>query len=301
MDPVTSPAQNQTIGDICDSIIREDGKKPYDIWLSDDPYDNRLTMTIDVRGDHPTLGILTKTCTERNALQLIDIAKSAPAARLHNWRSTLRFAYILSANGKIINTDHDLTEAIAAARKNKALKIQVTFGTEKKYGVHPGDGNLHLYFDQMNAFARHVHASDREYREQLKQQQAYTEKAPDTQDAIPQSTIRSTSNTEPPPPAKPPDPTPNVDDPDLGRSFTKKQLLKRDDWQTWRESQWKQLDQYHNQGMFSEPQPLPEGIVASYMLWTYIYKMCGTKKARMVCDGARTDPPPRLVTHTPTR
>ena len=36
MDPVTSPAQNQTIGDICDSIIREDGKKPYDIWLSDD-------------------------------------------------------------------------------------------------------------------------------------------------------------------------------------------------------------------------------------------------------------------------
>ena len=39
--------------------------------------------------------------------------------------------------------------------------------------------------------------------------------------------------------------------------------------------------------MFSEPLALPTGLVGSFMHWTYELKMCGTKKARMVCDGVR--------------
>jgi hypothetical protein len=79
-------------------------------------------------------------------------------------------------------------------------------------------------------------------------------------------------------------PPPN---PDLGKMVTKKQLLQRDDWEEWRQLCHKQLDQYNSQGMFSEPITLPTNSSASYMHWTYTYKFCGTKKARMVCDGAR--------------
>jgi hypothetical protein len=39
--------------------------------------------------------------------------------------------------------------------------------------------------------------------------------------------------------------------------------------------------------MFSEPMPLPSNPAASYMLWTSHWKMCGTKKARMILDGTR--------------
>mmetsp|Transcript_4433 Transcript_4433/g.6567 ORF Transcript_4433/g.6567 Transcript_4433/m.6567 type:complete len:108 (+) Transcript_4433:3658-3981(+) len=39
--------------------------------------------------------------------------------------------------------------------------------------------------------------------------------------------------------------------------------------------------------MFSEPMLLPAINAASFMLWTYMWKMCGTKKARLVLDGAR--------------
>jgi len=39
--------------------------------------------------------------------------------------------------------------------------------------------------------------------------------------------------------------------------------------------------------MFSEPLALPTGLVGSFMHWTYELTMCGTKKARMVCDGVR--------------
>ena len=270
------PSQNYTsdIHETCTEIIENDGIKPYSIWLSDDPYDNRLTVQIDVRGDHPTLGLLTQVCKQRNALQLKDIAKSTPSARIHNWRSTLRFAYILEAQGNKVNNLTDLAEAIAKARADKAFKIQITFGTERKYGINPFDGNLQLYFDQMNSFAKHIYESEKEYREKLKQLRATTDSVTDDTDTL----IRTISGDSEQ--AKP-------KDPDIGKAFTKKQLLSRNDWQEWRESQWKQLDQYNSQGMFSEPQILPLGMPASYMHWTYIYKMCGTKKARMVCDGAR--------------
>ena len=210
-------------------------------------------------------------CTTRNAIQLTDIGKSTPAARIQNWWSTLRHGYILEVQGTKVHSEKELETAIAKARKEKLFKLTVTFGTEKRYGIHPVDGNLQLHFDQLNAFAKHVHESDKAYREQLRMTQTDTVQQPP-------ATVRST---------KDPQQISVTSNPDLGKSFTKKQLLQRPDWQAWRESQWKQLDQYHNQDMFSEPQPLRLGMSASFMLWTYLMKMCGTKKARMVYNGAR--------------
>jgi len=69
--------------------------------------------------------------------------------------------------------------------------------------------------------------------------------------------------------------------------FTKKQVQQRSDWEEWRQSSHKQLDQYQSQGMFSEPLQLPTNCSASYMHWTYTLEFCGTRKSRMVCDGAR--------------
>ena len=45
------------------------------------------------------------------------------------------------------------------------------------------------------------------------------------------------------------------------------------------------LNQYLAQGMFSDPQALPMNANALHMLWTYVLKVCGTIKARMVCNG----------------
>jgi hypothetical protein len=69
------------------------------------------------------------------------------------------------------------------------------------------------------------------------------------------------------------------------QSFTLSQLKQRDDWPEWKASQYKMLDQYLEQGMFSDPQPLPKNANALHMLWTYTLKTCGTKKARLVCNG----------------
>jgi hypothetical protein len=47
------------------------------------------------------------------------------------------------------------------------------------------------------------------------------------------------------------------------------------------------LEQCLEQGMFSDPMPLPQNANALHMLWTYLQKICGTRKSRMVCNGSR--------------
>ena len=122
----------------------------------------------------------------RNAVQLIDIAKSTPSARLHNWRSTLRFAYILEINGRKIDKQEDVTNEINKARQAKMFKLNITFATERKYGIHPMDRNLQLHFDQMNSFAKHIYESEQEYRAKLKELQGSTA----------ESTVRATIDQE---------------------------------------------------------------------------------------------------------
>jgi hypothetical protein len=52
----------------------------------------------------------------------------------------------------------------------------------------------------------------------------------------------------------------------ITQTFTLSQLRKRDDWPEWQQSRYKMLDQYQQQGMFSEPLTLPSNANALHML-----------------------------------
>ena len=70
-------------------------------------------------------------------------------------------------------------------------------------------------------------------------------------------TVRTTTDATPdaePAPAAPP---PLIPDKDLAQQFAMKQAMKHIDWPLLKEGQYKQLNQYWNQGMFSHPMPLP--------------------------------------------
>lgn len=285
--PVIAPT---TVAEITDKILQEDGIKPYSIWLSSDPYDDKLTISIDIKGNHPSLGMQFVECPHRSRLKLADMALSTPGARLSKWRSTIKHAYLLEINGTPVRSLQEVHDQVKQARQNGAFKMQCVFATDKSFGIHPTEGSINLYFDQMNAFAQHIYTADEEHKRQY--HNAENQGPVDFQDILPEQFPNSTShidvirvtndsiNTELP--AEPP-----PQDPDLGKMFTKKEVKQRSDWPEWRLSQFKQLDQYNTQGMFSEPMVLPTGMGASYMHWTYLWKLCGTKKARMVFDGAR--------------
>lgn len=69
--------------------------------------------------------------------------------------------------------------------------------------------------------------------------------------------------------------------------LTRRILLKQDDWPDWRESEFKQLDQYAQQFLFGDPCLPSNKNAVFFLIWTYTVKMeDGRKKARLTCDGS---------------
>jgi hypothetical protein len=69
--------------------------------------------------------------------------------------------------------------------------------------------------------------------------------------------------------------------------LTQGKLLKQPDWVDWQNSEYLQLDQYYDQGMFSKPHTAQDGNAIFHLVWTYTIKAVdGRKKARCVCDGS---------------
>mmetsp|Transcript_1233 Transcript_1233/g.1894 ORF Transcript_1233/g.1894 Transcript_1233/m.1894 type:complete len:178 (+) Transcript_1233:3620-4153(+) len=176
------------------------------------------------------------------------MALSTPGARIPKWRSTLRFSYLLKINDTVIGNIQDVNTAVSSARTKKLFKLQCVFATEKSYGIHPIDGNLTIYFDQMDAFAKHVYEAEKEHRDQRRNAASST-------NGIPMEEMSTRAEPKPPwhdytetdgastnlddiirimevvtPEAAQTDSsapiaTPDIIDPDLGKSFTLKQLL----------------------------------------------------------------------------
>jgi dUTP pyrophosphatase len=69
---------------------------PFDIYLSQDPFDRIQHIDITVKGDHPMLGLNLTPCTARNRLRLIYMHPGTPSSRLPKWRSVLRNSYLLT-------------------------------------------------------------------------------------------------------------------------------------------------------------------------------------------------------------
>ena len=69
--------------------------------------------------------------------------------------------------------------------------------------------------------------------------------------------------------------------------LTRGRLLKQDDWEELKQSEYLQLDQYEEQGMFGAPIDPKTDDPIFYLVWTYTVKqVVNRKKARCVCDGS---------------
>ena len=234
---------------------------PVNVYLTDDPFDNLVTIDVKTFGHHPTLGIvLQQNKSFGNRYQLQDCLSSTPSARIHRWRSTLRHAVPVKINDQPINNKQDFKTLIRQARDKDDQSVQITFATVQNLALHP---QLHIpmmYHDQLNILAQHLksikddfdtkHAAHKQYVNSLTASIA---------------TLTSTKKI---------------------KKLTREILKSQDDWFEWEASERKQLNQYEAQHMFSKPMPIPPGANCLPFIWTYILKTCGTKKARGVCNGS---------------
>jgi hypothetical protein len=74
-------------------------------------------------------------------------------------------------------------------------------------------------------------------------------------------------------------------------SFTCRKLKPLPIWDVWLASEWLQLDSHQKQKVFGAPCPAPPGATVLRSQWNYIIKPCGTRNARMYCDGSKRAAP----------
>ena len=83
-------------------------------------------------------------------------------------------------------------------------------------------------------------------------------------------------------------------------TLRRRDLLQRNDWNDWENSEWLQLNQFNRQGMFGTSCPRKHGVGLFNIVWTYSIKIDGsnTKKARCTCDSSPRSGQAPTLDHT---
>ena len=214
---------------------------------------NITTIEVKKIGSHPTLGFQL-TNDDKGPL-ITHCIRGTPAAKIPQWRTFVRGAIIYSINDIMVHTDSNIPTIIASTH-GTSLKLSLI--PPAPTDIHPETGLPQLNFDQFLHISR-LH-----------------------QDILHQS---RTTNYH----------TDDIDDCKVeiqklsARNLTRRQLLQQTDWKDWEESEKLQLDQYERQNMFGKPGPIPSTITEYSilpMIWVYLVKVDGRKKARCVANGA---------------
>ena len=71
--------------------------------------------------------------------------------------------------------------------------------------------------------------------------------------------------------------------------FTRRKLKKLITWNEWQQGETKQLNQFHDLQMFGEPiaPPVDRKAIILRPHWQYHIKRCGTRRARLCCNGSK--------------
>ena len=250
---------------------------PYTINLSSDPFEYTTTRSLKTNSQHPTLGLHLTTCSHYHKPKLQACQPGTPAAHLSNWRSELQNAYVLSINNTPVTSINDIKDLIHTYKRDKHAQLNVKFGTSRTHSIHPQLGVPQIYHDQLDVIGKHLW--------NLSQQKHHRKWTPidlqqvtlnnNTKKILPRHVIRKLQHV-----------IKSSKTPKKPKKLTRRYLQQQEDWLDWWKSEHKQLEQYQEQNTFSKPQPYPKGANLLNLLWTYLIKDDGRKKARCVCNGS---------------
>ncbi len=303
---------------------------PYNIYLSEDPFDDVIAIAIDDFGCHSTMGLVLQHCPYRNRPQLMDILPSQPASRIKRWRSTIKNSYVTQIDEHTIQTIDDIISAIKQCRFQKIQPITIEFSVEvKPSGIHPTEGIPMLFSDQLNVIAQYVNEiQDKHW---MRPDPAPNYEEVDSPTLEPISHLAHTQTDEDvlyetlfcgqkpivrqffDPTFDPENdwvrpastnPTP-LDIPippriESGQKYTPKQIRNSPDYAEWKASQFQQLDMFEEQDMFGPPEERQKWMNVWKLLWIFVQKPPpdNRKKARCVVNASKRGRQNAKVGHT---
>ena len=210
-----------------------------------EPYDI-IDINMKTNHKHPTLGLQL----DKN-LKVITCVSGTPAAKIKGWRTAIKDTTLHTINNNHITTLEDVHKYIDRTSSTNLFQFKTKFQPT----LHPETGTTQITFDQFVSIANH--------HQDIQKDTDFTINV--DQDAV----------------------DPNPTNPTMIHNLTRGKLIKQEDWNEWENAEKAQLDLYETQNMFTTPRKLPNehGINVLAMIWVYLIKTCGRKKARCVANG----------------
>ena len=235
------------------------------IYMSPDPYFDAFEETFNVQHvnlkKHATAGLELYESSGRVFLQLM--TPGAAAAKIPDWRSQIRGAWLIKIGNTIISSINDASAAIRSILESSARSVNLQFAHPE---IRPNLSRNGLPIVSSAPFTQHVH-------DQLNNRWEFTTVAQHLQTSKPTHQHVDSGGVL------------NVVTREM--KLTRGKLLKQPDWNKWRDSEFLQLNQYDEQGMFGTPQLVDEDAAVFHTVWTYAIKaLDGRKKARFACNGS---------------
>jgi hypothetical protein len=93
---------------------------------------------------------------DRQRCQLVAMTPGTPSHRLHQWKSRLRHAFLLSDDSTTVHTISDVHQAIALARQAAQNYVIFVLTKDDAKNSLSAVGLPQLYFDQLCVMKAHI-------------------------------------------------------------------------------------------------------------------------------------------------
>jgi hypothetical protein len=247
------------------------------IYMSPTPYFDAFEQPLDLRkfdlAKHPTAGLSLNESDGR--IFLASMSPGTPAAKIPDWRTRVRGAWLIKIGDRTITSIKEAVDTFRVLGLSGSPSTTLLFAHPE---IRPNLSHDGLPIVSSAPFTQHVH-------DQLNNRWEFTTvadhlrtSAPTTQH-VPSGGVLNMVNRV--------------------MRLTRGKLLKQPDWGDWQESEYLQLNQYNDQGMFGIPQRVDETASVFHTVWAYAIKaLDGRKKARFACDGSPRSGQVRILDET---
>jgi hypothetical protein len=235
------------------------------IYLSPDLYYEAFAQPFDLRNfdivTHATAGLSLLESGGR--LHLANMPPSTPAAKIKDWRTRMKGAWLIKIGDVDVLTITEAKSAFQSIHDSGSTSTTLLFAHPEVQPNLSHDGLPNL---SSAPFTQNTH-------DQLNNRWEFSIVADHIRSCrCSHSTVKSGGIH-------------NVITKVMKLTWGK--LLKGPDWDEWQSSEYLQLNQYHTQGMIGTPTLVDDDAAVFHTVWTYgIKALDAHKKARMVCDGS---------------
>ena len=247
------------------------------VYMSPDPYHDSFEQPLDLRKfsltSHPTGGLDLHESDDR--VHLKRMIPSTPAAKIADWRTRLRGAWLIRVGDATVSSIDDVRRALNDLVTNGAASTSLLFSHPE---VRPNLSHDGVPIVSAAPFSLATH-NQLNFRWEFSTVADYLRNSGPRYEVVTSGDVRNMTTR--------------------AMRLTRGKLLKQADWTDWQSSEYLQLDQYYNQGMLGNPHVATEDDSVFHLVWTYNVKaLDGRKKARCVCDGSPRAGQARILDET---